>query len=41
VRLVLDFSEHADTLSQIQGCQNQHLALDRQHGIYRELWPDF
>jgi hypothetical protein len=33
VRLVLDGSEHADTLSQIQGCQNQHPTLDRQHGI--------
>jgi hypothetical protein len=36
VRLVLDGSEHADTLSQIPGCQNQHPALDRQHGIYRD-----
>ena len=29
VRLVLDGSEHADTLSHIRGCQNQHPALDR------------
>ena len=36
VRLVLDGSEHADTLSHIRGCQNQHPALDRQHGIYRD-----
>ena len=39
VRLVLDFSEHADTLSQIQGCQNQHPTLDRQHGIYPDQRP--
>ena len=40
VRLVLDGSEHADTLSHIRGCQNQHPALDRQHGIYRDTTDD-